>query len=275
MKFADIGSALKVVNNNPNPLWSGCGKLPYLVDEGKKYCGYDQIVNHLEKAGFSLKNSDPSLSYLRENLYPCFMYQLWGSPQNVDDTRSLYAKRTPFPFNFYYPGTYIRKTNEITQTVAGFSLEDPLDSHETTEMLAKAKKCLNWISEKLSTNEFFIEGMPSSVDATLYAYLAVIIRYQLPNNQLQSHATQCENLVRYVNNITKKYFKESEVFESPQAKAKSAKKEQKVFTGMEEEDPPNVVRNRYLVSGLFAATAMMSFALLTGIFSVKDLSYFY
>lgn len=201
------------------------------------------------------------------------MYQLFGNPQNIDETRTLYALRTPFPFNFYYPGTYIRKTDEVCQAMANFSLEEPIDAHDTTEMSFKAKKCLNWISEKLGGNEFFLDGVPSEVDATIYAYLAVILRYQLPNNQLQSHANQCENLVRYVNNITKKFYKESEVFESPKAKAKTEKQEQKVFTGTEDEDPPTVVRRRYILSGLFATTAMISYAFLSGIFSVMSLTF--
>ncbi|CRK91635.1 CLUMA_CG005287, isoform A [Clunio marinus] len=253
-----------------SPFHSDTGFLPYLIDEDRKYCGYDKIISHLQKEkGYTLITSAPQLSYLSENLYPFFMYQLFGNPQNVDDTRALYAMRTPFPFNFYYPGKYIRRTGEVCQAVSTFSLEDPIDQHDTAEMNFKAKKCLNWISEKLGNNEFFLNGVPSEIDATIYAYLAVIIRYQLPNNQLQAHAKQCENLVRYVNNITKKCFKDSELFESPKAKEKTKKQEQNVFTGEEDEDPPSVVRRRYILSGLVATTAMISYAFLSGIFSIS------
>jgi len=239
------------------------------VEGDKKYSGYDKIISHLKKdKGYSLNSSDAYLSYLRDNL-SFFHYQLWGNPQNKDETRTLYAKRTPFPFNFYYPGRYMSKTDELCQTVAGWSTEDVIELQDTSEMSLKAKKCINWISEKLSTNEFLINGSPTEVDATIYAYLAIILKFQMPNNQLQSHALQCSNLVSYVNNITKKYFKESEVHESPKAKAKSQKQEQKVFTGQElDEDSPSDVRRRYFLSGLFASTAMISYALFTGIFTV-------
>lgn len=201
------------------------------------------------------------------------MYQLFGNPQNIDDSRSIYALRTPFPFNFYYPRKYVSKTEEICQSLANFSLEDPTDAHDTAEMAGKAKNCLNWISNKLSDHEFFLDGVPSEIDATVYAYLAIILKFQLPNNQLQSHANQCENLVKYVNRITKKFFSEDELFESPKAKAKSEKQEQKVFTGNEDEDPPAVIRRRYILSGLFASTAMISFAFLSGIFSVISIMF--
>lgn len=257
------------MNYSANPFKSDNGFLPYLIDGSKKFSGYEKIVNHLKKGkGYTLITSDPQLSYLGENLYPFFMYQLFGNPQNTDDTRTLYALRTTFPFNFYYPGKYIRRTDELCQAVANFSLEDPIDQHDTTEMAFKAKKCLNWISEKLGNNEFFLEGLQSEVDATIYSYLAIILKYQLPNNQLNSHAKQCENLVRYVANVTKKFYNESELYESPKAKAQQEKQEQKVFTGQEDEDPPADIRRRYLLSGLFATTAMISYAFLAGIFSV-------
>lgn len=262
------------MNYSANPFKSNNGFLPYLIDEGKQYCGYEKIINHLQKGkGYSLITSDAQISYLSENLHPFFMYQLFGNPQNIDETRALYALRTSFPFNFYYPGKYIRKTDEVCQTVAGFSLEDPIDQHDVVEMSFKAKKCLNWISEKLGSNEFFLNGTPSEVDATIYAYLAIILKFHLPNNQLNSHASQCENLVKYVDNLTKKFFSSSELFESPKAKAQKEKQEQKVFTGNEDEDPPATVRRRYILSGLFATTAMVGFAFFAGIFSVMTIHF--
>jgi metaxin len=239
------------------------------VDGKKKICGYEKIIEHLQKGkSYSLISSAAQLSYISENLYPFFMYQLFGNSQNIDETRALYANRTPFPFNFYYPGKYIRKTDEVCQAVAGFSLEEPIEMHDTAEMSFKAKKCLNWISDKLGKNDYFLNGVPSEVDATIYSYLAIILKFQLPNNQLYAHASLCDNLVKYVKRITKKFYSESELFESPKAKAQKEKQEQTTFTGQEDEDPPNVIRRRYILSGLFATTAMISYAFISGIFSV-------
>lgn len=75
--------------------------------------------------------------------------------------------------------------------------------------------------------------------------------------------------------MTKKFFKESEVFESPKAKANSQKQEQKVFTGMEDDDPPKIILRRYILSGLFATTAMISYAFIAGIFSVMSITFIY
>lgn len=260
------------VNFSGNPFKSNNGFLPYLEDNGKKFCGYDKIISHIEKSQDKIFPPAPSqMAYLHENLYPFFMYNLFGNPQNTDEIRALYATRTPFPFNFYSPGKYFRKTDEICKQIGNFSTEDKIDQHNTAEMSFKAKKCLNWINEKLSKNEFFVGNQPCEIDATIYAYVAIIIKYQLPNNQLKSHGDQNESLVKYVNKITTKYFHKDEIFESPKSKEKSSKQEQKIFTGQEDEDPPEIVRRRYILSALFATTAMLSYAVLTGMFKVLTL----
>lgn len=276
IKLADV-SKVKL-KYSASAFSSDNGFLPYLIDKSegkKKFSGYEKIVNHFKSLGFVMESEDApyeaSLAYIRQNLYPYFMYELFGNPQNVDETRALYATRTPFPFNFFYPSKYVRKAEETCQTVANFSLEDPITQHETAEMEAKAKKCLNWFSEKLSNHEFFLNGTQSEVDATVYAYLAIILRYQLPNSQLQAHAKQCENLVRYVNNLTKKYFTDEEVYESDKVKRQNERNEQKVFTGQEEDGTPAEIRKRYILSGIVASAAMIAFGYFHGIFSVNPI----
>lgn len=268
--MADIGQIK--IQTNRSAFHSSNGLLPYLKTENNEvFSGYDRIVNFLKKEGFTIDESEKSeacLNYIKQNLYPFFMYQLFGNPQNLDVSRALLANRTPFPFNFYYPSKLVRKTEEVCQATAGFSLEDSIDAHDTAEIALKAKKCLNWISEKLRNNEFFFNGQPSEIDATVYAYLAIILKFRLPNHSLQSHMCNTDNLVKYVNNLTTKYFKESELYESPHVKEQNLRQEQKVFTGQEDEDPPAVIKKRYFLSGMIAAVSMLSYGYLTGIFSV-------
>lgn len=268
--MSDVGQIK--IQTNRSAFHSTNGFLPYLKTENNEViCGYERIVNFLKREGYSIDECDKNeacLNYIKQNLYPYFMYQLFGNPQNLDVSRALLANRTPFPFNFYYPSRFVKKTEEVCQTVAGFSLEDTIDAHDTAEIALKAKKCLNWISEKLGNNEYFFNGQPSEIDATIYAYLSIILKFRLPNHSLQSHIKPCENLVKYVNNVTTKYFKESELYESPQVKEENLKQEKKVFTGQEDEDPPAVVSKRYFLSGIIAGVSMLSYGYLTGIFSV-------
>lgn len=258
------------INYSGNPFKSDNGFLPYLVADGQKYCGYERIINFVQKTrDISLAPATSQLAYLHENLYPFFMYNLFGNPQNTDEIRTIYAKRTPFPFNFFCPGKYFRKTDEICKQIGNFSTEDKIDQHNTADMSFKAKKILNWINEKLSKNIFFLDERPCEIDATIYAYLAIIIRFQLPNNQLQSHGAQNEFLVKYVDRITKTYFQKEEIFESTKEKKSKGQGEKKVFTGQEDEEPPAIVRRRYIVSGVLASVAMLSYAMFIGLFKIR------
>ena len=56
---------------------------------------------------------------------------MFGDANNIDHTRALYAKRTPFPFNFYFPGRYHREAHSIVSILGGFDLHDKVDTHET------------------------------------------------------------------------------------------------------------------------------------------------
>lgn len=257
------------INYKGNPYKSDNGFLPYLIADGVKYCGYEKIINFMQKTqDISLAPASSQLAYLHENLYPYFMYNLFGNPQNTDDIRTVYAKRTPFPFNFFCPGRYFRKTDEICQQIGNFSIEDKIDQHNIVEMSFKAKKILNWINEKLSKNIFFLDERPCEIDATIYAYLAIIIKFQLPNNQLQSHGNQNEHLVKYVDRLTKTYFTAEEIFECTTKSQQQEKTDKKVYTGQEDEEPPSVVRKRYILSGVVATVAMLSYAVFIGMFKM-------
>lgn len=61
-------------------------------------------------------------------------YILWGDPKNQEDTRMMYAKRTPFPFNFYYPKQYLKRADLLFNTLAGFISEDKFEEHRTDEV---------------------------------------------------------------------------------------------------------------------------------------------
>lgn len=292
LAYLKFSEAKITLNFNGNPFSSPTGMLPYLVtEEGKKIGGYNKITEYLQSRGFDanaqLENQNyivinGCIQYVFENLFPYFMYSLWGDPKNLDTTRALYAKRIPIPFNFYCPRKYVLKTNELTVSLAGFALEDSVELHDVKDMMLNAKKCINWISEKLGDNRFFFGDTPSEIDAILYGYLSVLLKLTLPNNVLQNHVKQCGNLVKFVERITTIYFAR-EGFTSANgsspgssssndsSKAKS-EPEQKFYDGTQKDsdDTPYERRKRYVVSGIFATIAMVSYALLSGILTISQ-----
>lgn len=112
------------------------------VENGEKIAGYENIVAYLNdlmnfdkfslKSSRSTQNLSEAYSFLlRDHLEPCIQYYLWGDPQNAEHTRLMYAKRTPFPFSFYYPQKYIRATDMLMTTLKHFSTEDKVENHDT------------------------------------------------------------------------------------------------------------------------------------------------
>lgn len=115
--------------------------LPYMqVENGEKIAGYENIVTYLNdlmnfdklNPSKNVKNLSEAYTFLlRDHLEPCVQYYLWGDPQNAEQTRLMYAKRTPFPYSFYYPQKYIKATDMLMTTLKHFSTEDKLENHDT------------------------------------------------------------------------------------------------------------------------------------------------
>ncbi|XP_055608665.1 metaxin-1 homolog [Uranotaenia lowii] len=294
LKFADAKITL---NFNGNPFSSPNGMLPYLVtEEGAKIGGYSKIVEYLQSKGWDANAQLENLNYMAingpiqyvmENLHPYFMYSMWGDPKNLDTTRTLYAKRIPIPFNFYCPRKYVQKTEQLMLTLADFALDDSVEFHDVKDILVNAKKCINWISEKLGESIFFLGDAPCEIDTILYGYLSVIAKLTLPNGILQNHVKQCENLVKYVDRISKTYFaregftsaKESGdgqngYSSSNGSNGKNGEQPKTHYDGTQrEDDTPYDRKKRYVVSGLFATVAMVGYALLSGILTISRNEY--
>ncbi|EDW34588.1 GL21498 [Drosophila persimilis] len=205
------------VETNANPLRSGAGKLPYLQIGNDKFVGYSQIKRVLDLEGYPIdahlntKQKHLSATYANwvfTNLHAYYHYFLYGEPFNFDKTtRGLYAKRTPFPFNFYYPSTYQREACDVVQVMASFDVNDKLDKHESDYLVLNAKKCVNLLSRKLGRKVWFFGDTYSEFDAIVYSYLAIIFKITLPNNPLQNHIKGSQNLVNFINRITKDIFR--------------------------------------------------------------------
>lgn len=131
---------------------------------------------------------------------------MWGDPVNVDDVRSLYAKRIRFPYNFIYPQKYIKQTKQQLQIVANFSIDDKIQNHNTAELILNAKLFVNSLNERFEKRSWFLGGrMPSEVDATIYAALSLLLYFPLKNNDLRSHINECPYVVKYIDRIRVKY----------------------------------------------------------------------
>lgn len=97
------------------------------------------IFKYFPLQGYAVdKNLQPKSKHLSTayanwvftRLHAYYNYYLFGEPNNYEVTRTLYAKRTPFPFNFHYPATYQKRAYDIVMAMANFDLYDKIDKHE-------------------------------------------------------------------------------------------------------------------------------------------------
>lgn len=155
------------------------------------------------------------MCHIESQLIPYLKYILWGEPNNLDATRTIYAKRIKFPFNFVYPQKYINQTLAFIKEMANFSIEDKLEHHNTTELIFNAKKFVNMLAERIENKIWFFGGrQPNEIDATIFSALAILLNYQLQNNELKAHINAYPTVVNYVDRIRIKYLADLNIVES-------------------------------------------------------------
>lgn len=74
------------------------------------------------------------------------------------------------------------------------------------QVYREAERCLTTLSVRLGDEDFFFGSHPTSLDATVYAYLAPLLKVPFPSPALQNHLKSTSNLVKFVVRITQRYF---------------------------------------------------------------------
>lgn len=210
--------------------------------------------------------SESYICYLNEQLAPYCEYVLWGDPNNVDATRTLYAKRTPFPYYFTHPQKYMKRAKDFLQIYGAFDIDDKLEHHHTAELVIKAKIFVNKLSERLSEREWFFGGKhPTQFDAAIYAMLAIMYNMQLQSNDLKSHINECPSLVKFMKVVRSKYLADIKVNALDEKTIVSRVKN--VFVDTETGSlSKGTVK---VIAGVVAVSSMAIFALTHGILEIE------
>lgn len=70
-----------------------------------------------------------------------------------------------------------------------------------------AKECLNLLSNRLGTSQFFFGDTPSTLDAYVFGFLAPLYKVRFPKVHLQEHLKQLPNLCSLCDDILDSYFR--------------------------------------------------------------------
>ncbi|XP_033750171.1 metaxin-1-like [Pecten maximus] len=264
------GVPCKVVKRN-NPVWTPSGTLPVLREDGKSATKMSEILDIIRKRGptgvtHKVGANDADIkaftSLLEQKLLPAVLHTWWLDDQTyVDVTRPWYAHASPFPLNFYIPGRLHRKAASVVYMAENVDPDNVTKEEIEAKIYKEAKECLNHLSYRLGEQDFFFGSLPSELDAKVIGYLAPLLKAPVQTNRLINHLKACTNLCTLCNRVLMRYFPLSPEEMESKRKQEEKKKERMQIDSLEF---PNKRRNMFFAA-LFAAAAMLSYALSTGL----------
>ncbi|XP_069819140.1 metaxin-3 isoform X3 [Dendropsophus ebraccatus] len=232
LAYAKFGGAPLTVTPVDYTWASSQGVVPVLIHEDDIITQPVNILCYFRKQKYnadyvlSARQGSDTLAYialLEEKLLPAILHTFWVDSDNYSSvTRPWYASHIPFPLNFYLPGKMSREAlNRILVTKG----QPPLYSMNEVEaqgskdnstkkleiflvIYKDAKECLNLLSNRLGTAQFFFGDMPTTLDAFVFGFLAPLYKARLLKVQLQEHLKQLPNLCDFCDHVLRVYFTE-------------------------------------------------------------------
>ncbi|XP_065334854.1 metaxin-1 [Cloeon dipterum] len=266
MMYARICGAPVQCRTVRTPFFSPSGKLPVFRHGSHTLTNFDDIAAYLHRKNFGPTQLVESqrcetvsyAAYLEEKLLPALLHIWWVNEKNyIELTRPWYAKALRLPFNFYYPGRYEQDAKLRLQSCYN-GTPDEIE----TQVYNDAEQCLNSLSQKLGDSQYFGGNCPFALDATIFAYLAPLLRAPFPSNRLQNHLKNCRTLVEFCKRVSQLYFENSfNKYDAEKKKAEAVKKET-------DEDFPNQKRN-WLGAAIFATAAMTGYLFSQGMLQIS------
>lgn len=193
------------------PFRSPTGKLPMLVDEGRRIPDSSAIVAHLE-AKLGSQALDAGLSAMQraqahliqrlveEHLYWALLWLRWIDPAGWPATRRAFFGGLP-PGPRQLVGGLMRRKARRDARGHGLAL------HSREEILRRATQDLAALSALLGEQSFFLGDQPRAVDASVYGFLGNILHSEL-RTPLTEIAASYSNLVAWCTRMQRRCFPE-------------------------------------------------------------------
>ncbi|KAF7285294.1 hypothetical protein GWI33_011423 [Rhynchophorus ferrugineus] len=128
----------------------------------------------------------------------------WIDQRNCNEfTRIWYCKALPMPFNIIHTNKFKEKATNLIESL----YPNDSDIEVIKDYLATvATECLSSLSTRLGSLNYFFGNSPSTLDITIYSYLAPLMKLPFPSNSISNLAAMWPNLVAFVKRIDTKYF---------------------------------------------------------------------
>lgn len=280
LAYAKFSGAPIQCRPQSNPFWTPNGQYPVFHHAGKKLTEFHDIFDHLRECQFSADyNLTPKQlaevsafeQLITEKLAPGLSYLFWVDAKNqIEMTRPWYGKHLSFPFGLYYINRYHREATEYIQSLYGHCIDDEeVTNNQMIETLIyrNAEECLTLLSNRLGDQQFMFGKSPSSLDAIMYSFLALLLKAPLPNPALQNYLKACDNLVAFVVRITHNYFPQVSLEYERQSRAKGDEERtsQSEGTSTAQEPENEYTKTNQIMAGVVATGAMLGYAYSSGL----------
>lgn len=191
-----------------NPRKGPNKKLPYIEDAGKKIADSGLIIDYLkEKYGDNLdmlltaEDKAIALAFTRlieEHLYWIIVYSRWADEDYWEITKKAFFGKLKEPIRTFIP-IILRKKTERVLYAQGIGRLTKADIYKLGVEDLKA------LSAQLNQKPFLMGEAPSSIDATVYAFLASILTPPIAC-PLQDYAKSQPAFINYCNRMKEKFY---------------------------------------------------------------------
>jgi glutathione S-transferase len=188
-------------------------KLPYITDGARTIADSSMIVEHLERTrgeplDAHLDARQRALAtalqaLLEEHHYFIIMYVRWCTAAGVAAYRPTmlrYAEAAGIPRALRSFAIYM-----ATRNLRGQAFAQGVARHAHTDIMATGQRHWIAVSELLGDQPFILGERPSTLDATVYAFLVSTIWAPF-ENEIKTHALAQPNLVAYAERLKAAYW---------------------------------------------------------------------
>jgi len=188
------------------------GKMPYVELDGKLLGDSTLIIEHLKQT----RGLDPdrclspveaavALAFrrmLKENFYWVIIHDRWANDEN-------FAAYAPLLGASIFPSMPTEEAVAFLTEYREVMLQQlhgqGLGRHKPAEVHLLGIADVHAVANYLGDKPFFMGDTPTTVDATVYAYMAHMIRAPFPS-PVRDAGLECENLLAYLKRIHHAYF---------------------------------------------------------------------
>ena len=182
-----------------NPTFSPKGKLPYIVDQGRRVGDSGLIIEHLKRsrlidpdAWLDARQLAESLTLQRmfeDHLYHALVYARWVDPEGWTSMTQVVSATFPPPVDRLI-GPILRRriTKQLRRQGPG--------RHSAREIYSMAREDLAAASIMLGNRRFFMGEQTSTIDAVAYGFLSNILLIPM-ETELRRIADDFPNLRRF------------------------------------------------------------------------------